>query len=722
VKEILTGFVAVILVSSVVVVSERPQPAVATVPSILSIDCTSEADIRTSLASLATANELVKQFPSSSSVAAVWVLSGLSVGNTREIANPGSANCAIAEGTALSADVTVGAGATTGILPVIGVSNSGFFTITGGTGGSVTVYIDACSLDGSGISQDPWLVGSVGDLEKVGLESNVDGQKSCSLEGHYRQFRNITPVDTVRTVRTVNGVPQPKQSDFAIARDSVTFRGVYDGDHYSIVYQSRAGLDGYEDRDPLFTRLGPGGVIKKLRLSGVIRSDESSVSSLVRSLRGGTISEVRSTVHLDVDDSNPRIGGLAADSDSFNSDTTSSGLIQYSHFSGSITWRGNSPIRPSIGGLVGQARPRDASTPRTLTIRDSYARPTISVTSENLSDDADALDRLPGLHIGGIVGVDGELRSSGSEAHRDSHLKLIRTYSAGSFTNTCVGSDVDCFRSQVNVGGLVGFSVNNTDNDIYVANYWLESFSPDAIGQIAIGVSPAAYSGNLATAVPLSSGLLSTLSSFQTKESIEGGQPGGAVISAAASRQDGQLAEQDYLWAIELGNKDTFVAQKRDDNAVPGETVTFTAAFDRKLWANSSVPPATYRTRGAVATVTAYPTLGRVWEICPEENNGYPVLVWEERTCTGGNGGGTTTASKAKPVDEAAAAIAAGLTGAELQAFLDSGLTLEEWLARRLAQTGTTAGALQLALLASGALALLGAWFVVWSNRRRHTV
>jgi len=102
-----------------------------------------------------------------------------------------------------------------------------------------------------------------------------------------------------------------------------------------------------------------------------------------------------------------------------------------------------------------------------------------------------------------------------------------------------------------------------------------------------------------------------------------------------------------------------------------------------------------------------------VWEICASENNGFPVLVWEDRNCQAeGPGGGVTNSG----ADQARAA---GLSGAELTAFLASGLTLEQWLAQRLAATGTPGEALGLGVVIAGVLTMVGLGLVV--ARRRFT-
>jgi hypothetical protein len=163
------------------------------------------------------------------------------------------------------------------------------------------------------------------------------------------------------------------------------------------------------------------------------------------------------------------------------------------------------------------------------------------------------------------------------------------------------------------------------------------------------------------------------------------------------------LAEQDYRWAIEAGSVGTFV---------PSSYVDESDFLTRALFTDTTVEKE-YRVRGAgdlfvhggadSETVTGYPSLGRVWEICANENNGFPVLVWEERTCSGGG-----TASGGNP---------GGLSDAEYAEFLRSGLTLEQFLARRLAATGAPAEALGQGLVVAALLAAAGLGLIL--GRRR---
>jgi hypothetical protein len=167
----------------------------------------------------------------------------------------------------------------------------------------------------------------------------------------------------------------------------------------------------------------------------------------------------------------------------------------------------------------------------------------------------------------------------------------------------------------------------------------------------------------------------------------------------------GDLSEQDYRWAIEAGSVGTFV---------PSSYSNESEFSSRELFTDTTVPQS-YRVRGAgdllvhggadSEIVTGYPSLGRVWEICTNENNGFPVLVWEERTCSGGG--------------SAAGGNPGGLSDAEYAEFLRSGLTLEQFLARRLAATGAPAEALGQGLIVAALLAAAGLGLILGRRRLR---
>lgn len=91
-----------------------------------------------------------------------------------------------------------------------------------------------------------------------------------------------------------------------------------------------------------------------------------------------------------------------------------------------------------------------------------------------------------------------------------------------------------------------------------------------------------------------------------------------------------------------------------------------------------------------------------------QENDGYPVLERKERTC-GVSGGGS---SRSDEEDAATQAAELGLTEAEYAEFLASGLTLEQFLAARLAATGVSLEAILLGGMASLILLAVGGWLI----------
>jgi hypothetical protein len=95
--------------------------------------------------------------------------------------------------------------------------------------------------------------------------------------------------------------------------------GEYDGDHHGISYlPPPAGqFNGYlfSNVYPHSTQPNLPAVIKKLRLSGKIVSQENRVASLVDDVQaGGVISEVASAVHIEVDNNSAfgEVGGLVS--------------------------------------------------------------------------------------------------------------------------------------------------------------------------------------------------------------------------------------------------------------------------------------------------------------------------------------------------------------------------------------------------------------------------
>ena len=644
------------------------------------------------------------------------------VGDTFVIDNTGTTDNCVITATALltgedadhdsaGAGVVTPGGGNSGAITVVG---SGTFTVSSdGTGTPARSFvIDACSLEGSGVAATPWQVGDKDDLTLVGYSelTDVDASgyiDSCSLSGHYLQTANITEVDT----------------DVSGSRVTGSFTGTYDGNHYNIGYYSGGRNGTYEGRDPLFEELGPNGIIRKLSLNGNIKSSGTTTASLVENLYGGTISEVKSSVVIQVDDDSDAIlGGLAARSGGVDQDA----LIIYSKFNGSLEWietnPGTTQEGPTIGGLIGIASGTGVSE-----IRDSYSRAAISFDSRGLVSDPTGTpftDDDSAVYAGGLVGSDGQNELSGDgvalpggdgdRVHLASELRIVRSYFAGSFTNTCVGTAAFCnidSPSHVFTGGLIGVSEDLDDTrDILVSAFWLSSSATNAVGEIVdAGTQPLDYTAAtpaLPEAPGLTATLLKTLSTYQSEEGITSGSPSGdSDLSVASST--GTLAEQDYRWAIEQGNIQTFVASDYTSEA---------NFLTRQLFSDTDISQS-YLREGAgdltahggtdAATVTGYPTLGRLWEICANSNSGYPFLVWEELDCSAPGSGGSSSSSTSE------LASAAGLTEAEYAEFLASGLTLEQFKAARLAATGPDGallvggGSLTLLFLAAGAIILV---------------
>ena len=654
-------------------------------------------------------------------IAGATIVATGGVGDTFVIDNTGDTDNCVISATALltgedadhdsaGAGIVTPTGGSSGTITVVG---SGTFTISssGTDTPAASFVIDACSLEGTGVAATPWQVGDKDDLTLVGYseETDVDASgyiDSCSLSGHYLQTANITEVDT-----NVSG-----------SRVTGSFTGTYDGNHYNIGYYSGGRNGNYEGRDPLFEELGPNGIIRKLSLNGNIKSNGTTTASLVENLYGGTISEVKSSVVIQVDDDSDAIlGGLAARSGGVDQDA----LIIYSKFNGSLEWietnAGDSQEGPTIGGLIGIASGTGVSE-----IRDSYSRAAISFDSSGLTNVEGTSDPDAAVYAGGLVGSDGENElgsagidgDDGDRVHTASELRIVRSYFAGSFTNTCVGTALFCnidSPSHVFTGGLIGVSEDLDDTrDLLVSAFWLSGSATNVVGEIVDGgTQPLDYTAAtpaLPEAPGLTATLLKTLSTYQSAEGDTSGTPAGdSDLSLVSST--GTLAEQDYRWAIEQGNIQTFVASDYTSEA---------NFLTRQLYSDTNVSQS-YLREGAgdltahggtdAATVTGYPTLGRVWEICANSNSGYPFLVWEEEDCVapgdGGSSGGSSSASTA------ALASAAGLTEAEYAEFLASGLTLEQFKAARLAATGPDGallvggGSLALLFLAAGAIILV---------------
>ena len=629
------------------------------------VSCDSEANLlSTSLAELGT-NRVI-----SGAVGDTFTITNVAA------ANP-SSNCTVAPGSAVTT-----AGSATSIASgsnslVFTIASSGTFTLTAGSGSPVSITVDACSLSGAGISADPWRVGTQADFQKIG---NTTSPESCTLSGHYLQTANLI------------------LNDWSNDRVVGNFSGVYDGDHYSIALGAANGASDWNHETR--TSGGPtglfedlvGGTIKKLSLSGTIVTFSTPVGALVADASSGAvISEVSSGVTIVSKDPDPVVGGIVGQFVSGNA------RIQYSRSQATIEW---GPLNPSasvyLGGLVGYAIPQGSA--HFFEIRDSYSRAEFSLDT-TLADER--------IGVGGLVG--GLDDQSGSLVP----FYFVRNYSVATIDDSCtIGGGVLCDR--VEAGALVE---TNRDATVYVSNFFRVGggFTTAVDG----GTQPAAYDGSgNPVAAPLSVALLKSISTYQSAEDGSSEVPDGA---------SGLAADSDYRWAIEPINVQTFVpssyaaspavgslgtaseqADYTNRGLYPDADPMATASYLRERLAGTTDLTDVTLSRGSdAATTDDYPRLGRVWDICDD----YPTLVWEEQTSCSGTGGGSSGSSSSSSSSNSTNP--GGLSDAEYAEYLASGLTLEQFLAARLAATGPDGallaggGAAALVFLVSGAVILV---------------
>lgn len=434
------------------------------------------------------------------------------------------------------------------------------------------VLAATCGLVGAGDAASPWQVGSRADFRLVAKDD-------CLASGHYRQTADLTGPQMLSSY-----------SDAVFA----AFTGVYDGDHYRIELGGSAPggwAESAMQNEPLGLFHTLRGVVKKVRLTGVIHSHHPTSSlvagTLARVVEGGLISEVSSDVQFvrSAGSRSLNFGGLVGLA------TTPSSRIEYSSFTGSVEWTPTVALggASAVGGLAYRVGSAD------LNLRDSYASFSGTIVRPE--------GATANLDIGGLLGI----------ADTAGTVRIVRSYSSPRLV-------VDGPAVNVSDGGVVGWQFSSGAGRQFVSVFWQADQAPNAVGRGTAG--PAVYSSGLPVAVPLAESHLQTLSSYQTREGSSG-EPGGAELTVAAST--GTLAEQDYRWAIEQGNVSVFI---------PSQYTMESNYLTRQLYADTSVAR-TYQIRGTnlEGTATSYPTLGRVWEICPEVNGGFPVLVWQEYNC-----------------------------------------------------------------------------------------
>jgi hypothetical protein len=477
------------------------------------------------------------------------------------------------------------------------------------------------------------LVGEGTEANPWQVGSRADFQRvarfDCLASGHYLQTAHLTG--------------DQKLVNYNADRVSVRFTGVYDGDHYQIEFGGD-GSGGWADPNTTTAVVGLfsdiGGVVKKVRLTGSIHSHtgtaSTSMGTLAQTLDGGLVSEVSSDVRFVKSAGSTRLdfGGLVS------SVRTTPSRIEYSSFTGSVEWKPTVvPVTTSLGGIVYRVSSSD------FELRDSYASFSGTIVEE--------ASKTTGLRLGGLIDL---TDTTGT-------VRIVRSYASPRVAVTGFGG--------VTRAGLIRDRGSGPRQ--FVSVFWQADLAPNAV---VTGTAPATYSSGLPVAVALSESQLQTITSYQTKEGPVAGEPGGDELAIAAST--GSLAEQDYRWAIEQGNVSVFI---------PSHYTTASNYLTRELYTDTSVVQ-TYQTRGVEATATGYPTLGRVWEICPDANGGFPVLVWQEFDCgsSGESSSSSSSTSTSPPTDWSPTQPELAATGATPLALLvGTALIAFGVLARRLA-------------------------------------
>jgi len=531
------------------------------------------------------------------------------------------------------------------------VALGGGFTIADGSDPAVprSFFIDACNvLDGSGVSTDPWLVADAEDFGEIGVL--VDGS-ACANDGYYQQTDNLTL--TSPSTETV-GLDDP-------------FTGTYNGDHYSITLAG--GWAEYSESEyvaGLFYDID-GATLSKIDLQGSLFSnlDETWVGGLVHRARGFSVIE-NTSVSLNMSVSAAAVGAAP-----LAGILGTGSLIRYSKTDGTLNWdySAGGDTYVLLGGLVGLVDPDQEWY---AAIQDSYSQ------TEFLWGDEDAIGTS--LIAGGLIGVSG------------ADVVILRSYAVPGFTATPL--------SPTYLGGLVGEDENETQ--VY-ASFWSSEVAEDyAFGETS-SLSYQGYGeGGAPMAVRLDPAYLKAITTFQSTGDGEGdGVLPTGEDDLPLEESDGDALVKDLRWAIEAGNKEVFIPQ------------TFTDApnlFSRAFLDTGDTE--SYQVRGATpgGSVTGYPVLGRVWEICPGD---YPVLVWELENCDSGSGGSGGTSDESENPG--------GLSDEEYAEFLASGLTLEQFLGRRLAATGVDRQFVSLGGLASGLLLAVGL-LTIWVIRREQSL
>lgn len=541
---------------------------------------------------------------------------------------------------------------------VITVVGTGAFTVTsaGASDTAQSFWVDTCSLTGVGLESSPWQVGTLSNFQTIG-----DG--GCLGSGHYKQTAPIT------LTNVSDRVP--------------SFSGVYDGDFYTITLGgSGAGSwTGHTSSEGVFG-LNLAGTVKKLYLAGDYVTSSWRGSPLVTSVRrGGLVSQVHSSVNVTVTGNldTVYISGLVR--------TLGRGAImEYSSASGTLTWLPASVggVEHYYGGLVADAgNDLDSigrDNPRGTEIRDSYSTVTVSWPVAGKCR----------AYFGGVVGYVPTVAGD---------VYVVRSYSASSISSASVAGAACSGSIQTSVGGLIGRSDISRNlasvlpaapsYTYLVSSFWAKDLIGGASTSIGFQQGSASnqtasnqYVGGLPRGVGLDSSLLKDIRTFESREGATAGLPSNSsdlpiASSLGTKSTDGTLTTNaaTHRWGIEPGNQVAFIPADYSDSQ---DFLTRTLLTDITV----SRSMAGRQNPNLEGPVTNYPHLGRIWEICSGENNGFPVLVWEGRTCGGAAGAAYAGVPSADPLPsgegsggsgDAGSGGSSGVTGAQQPALAATG-------------------------------------------------
>jgi hypothetical protein len=547
----------------------------------------------------------------------------------------------------------------------------------------VAANASGCTLSGAGTEADPWLVATAANFQLL-------GDADCTKTGFYRQTADIT-------------LSTPSSDYPSTHPISAGFSGTYDGDFYTITLSGGWGDGTYTGSQGIFGS-NISGTVKKLLLTGNLKTSSFWGQPLVSNVNsGGLVSQVSSDVNVTVTGNldTVKIGGLVER-------LARGATIEYSSASGTLSWEpssGSLSRSTYFGGLAVSAAMDQNSLgsggSRSTEIRDSYS----SVTFK--WPDGAQCNGPNGVTVGGLVGLQTTVAGD---------LYLVRSYSTAKFGAGVSTSNTGCAYASIYpaVGGLIGRSdtskyLGGPPPQIPAYTYFVSSFwAKDLIeGQDnSIGFPRRGNTGQYVNELPGAVGLDSTaLKNIVTYLSYEGSTPGlpGTsadlpIWSSLGTYPTGGTPVSDastYRWAIEQGNQTTFVPAEYTDIT----NFTTRGVIEDNTLSRSMPGQGLAELEGPVQN---YPHLGRIWEICSEDNSGFPVLVWE-RKCSTASAGAAYTGSPTDPTPEGSPSSPAAATTPALL----------------LAQTGTDLAPISLGVMS--AFLIFGLMLLKASKRLRRS-